>query len=108
MSSGGAEHAYAHPHSNPDSHTLTRTRSHYLPPPLPFPFSLSFLPLPFSPLFSLSVGEHALQVLPALVDGIPEARLNLVVYHLRHDAVNEAYELVRDLEPTTPQVSVVY
>ena len=52
-------------------------------------------------------GEHAIQVLPPLVDAIPEARLNLVIYHLRHDAVNEAYELVRDLEPTTPQEYII-
>lgn len=50
-----------------------------------------------------SNGEQALQVLPSLVDSIPEARLNLVIYHLRHDGVNEAYELVKDLEPATPQ-----
>jgi intraflagellar transport protein 56 len=28
-------------------------------------------------------GEGALQVLPPLVDVIPEARLNLVIYYLR-------------------------
>lgn len=28
-------------------------------------------------------GQGALQVLPPLVDVIPEARLNLVIYHLR-------------------------
>lgn len=37
--------------------------------------------------FSLQVvfqgGEGALQVLPPLVDVIPEARLNLVIYYLR-------------------------
>lgn len=49
-----------------------------------------------------SGGEQALQVLPSLVDVIPEARLNLVIYHLRHNAIHEAYDLVRDLEPTTP------
>jgi intraflagellar transport protein 56 len=54
-----------------------------------------------------SNGDHALQVLPPLLDAIPEARLNLVIYHLRHGAVNEAYELVRDLEPTTPQQYVI-
>lgn len=54
-----------------------------------------------------SNGDHALQVLPGLIDAIPEARLNLVIYHLRHGAVNEAYELVRDLEPTTPQQYVI-
>ncbi len=48
-------------------------------------------------------GEGALQVLPALVDVIPEARLNLVIYFLRQDDVNEAYSLIKDLEPTVPQ-----
>jgi intraflagellar transport protein 56 len=36
-------------------------------------------------------GENALQVLPPLVDVIPEARLNLVIYYLKNDNVNEAY-----------------
>ncbi|XP_040596796.1 intraflagellar transport protein 56-like isoform X1 [Mesocricetus auratus] len=49
-------------------------------------------------------GEGALQVLPPLVDVIPEARLNLVIYYLRQDDVQEAYNLIKDLEPTTPQV----
>jgi intraflagellar transport protein 56 len=48
-------------------------------------------------------GENALQVLPPLIDLIPEARLNLVVYHLRNDAISEAYELIKDTEPATPQ-----
>ncbi|XP_033620400.1 intraflagellar transport protein 56 isoform X2 [Fukomys damarensis] len=48
-------------------------------------------------------GEGALQVLPPLVDVIPEARLNLVIYYLRQDDVQEAYNLIKDLEPTTPQ-----
>jgi intraflagellar transport protein 56 len=50
-----------------------------------------------------SNGEHALQTLPALVDVIPEAKLNLVIYYLRHNSVHEAHELVKDLEPSTPQ-----
>lgn len=48
-------------------------------------------------------GENALQILPPLIDDIPEARLNLVIYHLKHDEINEAYELLKDLEPSTPQ-----
>ena len=44
-----------------------------------------------------------MQVLPPLVDVIPEARLNLVIFHLRNDEVKEAYELIKDLEPTVPQ-----
>jgi len=48
-------------------------------------------------------GENALQVLPPLVDVIPEARLNLVIYHLHENEVMEAYDLIKDLEPQTPQ-----
>ncbi|XP_066963491.1 intraflagellar transport protein 56 [Macrobrachium rosenbergii] len=48
-------------------------------------------------------GEGALQVLPPLVDVIPEARLNLVIYYLKQDEVHEAYALLKDLEPTVPQ-----
>ncbi|KAG5853831.1 hypothetical protein ANANG_G00030710 [Anguilla anguilla] len=48
-------------------------------------------------------GEGALQVLPPLIDVISEARLNLVIYYLRQDDVQEAYNLIKDLEPTTPQ-----
>ena len=39
----------------------------------------------------------------ALVDVIPEARLNLVIYYLKQDEINEAYYLIKDLEPTVPQ-----
>lgn len=48
-------------------------------------------------------GENALQVLPPLVDFVPAARLNLVIHYLRNGEVQEAFELVKDLEPTTPQ-----
>lgn len=48
-------------------------------------------------------GENALQVLPPLLDVIPEARLNLVIYHLRTDEVLEAYNLIKDLEPAVPR-----
>lgn len=47
-------------------------------------------------------GEGALQVLPPLVDVIVEARLNLVIYHLKQDNIQEAYNLIKELEPTTP------
>jgi len=50
-----------------------------------------------------SNGEHALQTLPPLIDIMPEAKLNLVIYYLRHNSVHEAHELVKDLEPSTPQ-----
>ncbi|XP_055948552.1 intraflagellar transport protein 56-like isoform X1 [Argiope bruennichi] len=47
-------------------------------------------------------GEGALQVLPPLVDVFPEARLNLVIYHLKQDNVQEAFNLIKDLEPAVP------
>uniref|UniRef100_A0AAQ5ZKE9 Intraflagellar transport protein 56 n=1 Tax=Amphiprion ocellaris TaxID=80972 RepID=A0AAQ5ZKE9_AMPOC len=52
-------------------------------------------------------GEGALQVLPPLIDVIPEARLNLVIYYLRQDDIQEAYNLIEDLVPTTPQARLV-
>lgn len=48
-------------------------------------------------------GENAIQVLPPLLDIIPEARLNLVIYHLRTDEAVEAYNLIKDLEPAVPR-----
>lgn len=48
-------------------------------------------------------GENALQVLPPLLDFIPEARLNLAIFHLRNEDVQEAYDLIKDLEPSAPQ-----
>ncbi|KAG2432148.1 hypothetical protein HXX76_009071 [Chlamydomonas incerta] len=47
-------------------------------------------------------GENALQVLPPLSDIPPEARLNLVIHHLRHHEVGEAFGLIKDMEPSTP------
>lgn len=43
------------------------------------------------------------QYLPPLGDVPPEARLNLVIHHLRHNDIGEALSLVKDLEPTSPQ-----
>ena len=34
---------------------------------------------------------------------MPEGRLNLVIYYLRNDEIQEAFDLVKDVEPTTPQ-----
>ena len=48
-------------------------------------------------------GENALQVLPPLIDIIPEARLNLVIYYLKNDEVNEAYTLIKDMECVLPK-----
>jgi len=47
-------------------------------------------------------GEGALQSLPPLVDVIPEARLNLVIYYLKQGNIPEAYELMKDIDPSQP------
>lgn len=47
-------------------------------------------------------GENALQVLPGLVDIIPEARLNLAIHYLRAGDVNRAEELMRGVQPSIP------
>lgn len=46
-------------------------------------------------------GEAALQVLPPLVDVIPEARLNLIIYYLKQDDHDAAYALIKDIDPCT-------
>lgn len=46
--------------------------------------------------------ETALQVLPSLMKHVPEARLNLMLYHLKRDNVKDAMALCKDFEPTTP------
>uniref|UniRef100_UPI00358E2640 intraflagellar transport protein 56-like n=1 Tax=Myxine glutinosa TaxID=7769 RepID=UPI00358E2640 len=48
-------------------------------------------------------GEGALQVLPPLIDVIPEARLNLAIFHISQDDIKEAYNIMKDLEALTPQ-----
>lgn len=48
-------------------------------------------------------GEGAMQTFPPLVDVVSEARLNLVIYHLRQDDTKEAYDLIKDLQPAVPQ-----
>ena len=48
-------------------------------------------------------GENALQVLPPLVDIIPEARLNLVIYYLKNDQTTDAYNLIKDMECVVPK-----
>lgn len=47
-------------------------------------------------------GDGALQVLPSLVDVIPEARLNLVIYYLRQGNIADAYDLMKDVDPSQP------
>lgn len=47
-------------------------------------------------------GELAYQVLPSLVDVIPEARLNLAIYYLKQNDIKKANELMKDVKPTVP------
>jgi len=48
-------------------------------------------------------GENALRVLPSLVSFLPEARMNLVIHYLNKEEIHEAYDLIKDMEPATPQ-----
>nr|CAG4636942.1 EOG090X04LA [Ceriodaphnia reticulata] len=47
-------------------------------------------------------GDGALQVLPSLIDVIPEAKLNLIIYYLRQDETKEAFDLMQDVNPSLP------
>jgi len=42
-------------------------------------------------------------VLPPLVDIFPEARLNLVIYYLKNDDINEAFNLIKDMNCVVPK-----
>ncbi|XP_065215212.1 intraflagellar transport protein 56-like [Planococcus citri] len=47
-------------------------------------------------------GEFAMQILPPLVDIVPEARLNLVIHYLKQHDYQEAFELIKNVEPSVP------
>lgn len=51
-------------------------------------------------------GENALRELQPLLGIIPEARLNLVIYHLKKGDTQLAFDLMKGLEPSLPQVCV--
>ena len=44
-----------------------------------------------------------MKVLPGLIEFLPEARLNLVIHYLRTSQEEEAFALMKDIEPSTPQ-----
>jgi intraflagellar transport protein 56 len=46
-----------------------------------------------------SSNSNKLKVFSNLVDIIPEAKLNLIIYYLRNDQVNQAYSLIKDIQP---------
>lgn len=47
-------------------------------------------------------GEGALQVLPELVDIIPEARLNLSIHYLHNGDIKKAEDLLKNIQPAMP------
>ncbi|KJH47443.1 hypothetical protein DICVIV_06474 [Dictyocaulus viviparus] len=46
-------------------------------------------------------GDGALQILPGLMDTLPEARVNLILYHLKREDIDSAMTLCNELEPQT-------
>ncbi|GMH44171.1 hypothetical protein BSKO_12105 [Bryopsis sp. KO-2023] len=52
-------------------------------------------------------GENAMQALPQLGSVPPEARLNMVIYHLRHNEIEEAEKLLENMEPSNPSEYVL-
>ena len=48
-------------------------------------------------------GVHdAISTFSPLIDVIPEARLNLTIYYLKSNNINSAFDLMKDVEPGTP------
>lgn len=52
-------------------------------------------------------GADASRVLPPLLSLVPEARLNLIVHHLKTGDVAAAHEVVKDLKPSVPVEYIV-
>lgn len=50
-----------------------------------------------------SEGKDAIQVFPTLITVFPEAKLNLAIHYLKTHQDGEAFQLLEDFEPTTPQ-----
>ncbi len=51
--------------------------------------------------------NKVLQILSPLIDSIPEAKLNLALYHLLNDDIVEAHELLQDMEVVSPQENIL-
>ena len=45
--------------------------------------------------------SNKLKTFSSLIDIIPEARQNLIIYYLRNDQVNQAYNLIKEMQPIT-------
>ena len=50
----------------------------------------------------LNTAPCLMQVLPPLVGVCPEARLNMAIYHLRRGEAEQAFKVVKDLDPVAP------
>lgn len=47
-------------------------------------------------------GEGSLNVMQQLLDVVPEARLNLAIFHMKRGEASEAYQLMKNVEPKIP------
>ena len=54
-----------------------------------------------------SEGRNALRIFPSLVDKLPEAKMNLAIYYLKNQRNIEAFRLLEDMSPSTPQEYVL-
>ncbi len=48
-----------------------------------------------------------LKVFSQLIDIIPEAKLNLVIYYVKNDQINQAYNLIKDLQPSNTKEYII-
>jgi intraflagellar transport protein 56 len=49
--------------------------------------------------FDEATNKGKLKVFKSLIDIVPEAKLNLIIYYLKNDSVTQAYDLIKDLLP---------
>lgn len=49
-----------------------------------------------------SGGEGSLNIMPQLIDVVPEARLNLATFHMKRGEASEAFQLMKNVEPRIP------
>lgn len=47
-------------------------------------------------------GEGSLNILPQLIDVVPEAKLNLAIFHMKRGEPSEAMKLMKNIEPKIP------
>lgn len=52
-------------------------------------------------------GEGALNVLPQLIDVVPEATLNLAIFYMKRGQTTEAFQLMKNIEPTIPTAYIL-